>query len=347
MANSNQDDTGKSTGIERMTAKFKGAELGVRLRSNTVLTTCLAASFAAASVLPSYAAITNTATVSGTSPGGSTVTNTDSESVDVATPSQSITVGKVFDSLDDEDLSTTVNAGDTLNYTITVTNNGNVTLTDVTPSDTGPTFGGVAGDNVGSLTITPATTASLSPGASATYDVVYTLSTNDIYRGAAAGTDGVDNTASAIATGVTGGVGGVTGTAPLTETTISESPSLTVAKSATLTKGGGNTDPNAEVGDIIEYTYLVTNAGNVAVNNIFISDSHEFGESGAAIFDSSDVGATLGTNPGEWQMVGGGAPTFGLSSDDALDVTYDVLAVGDTVTFTYYHQVTLAEFQDQ
>ncbi|WP_425286841.1 DUF7507 domain-containing protein, partial [Nitratireductor soli] len=91
--------------------------------------------------------------------------------------------------------------GDTILYTFTVTNDGNVPASDVKPADPGPRFDGHAG--TGSLSgFTPAS-ADLAPGESQAFTATYTLSATDI--GHAQGVeDGIQNTASAEGTGLKG-----------------------------------------------------------------------------------------------------------------------------------------------
>jgi hypothetical protein len=61
---------------------------------------------------------------------------------------------------------------------------------------------------------------------------------------------------------------GDTGDDP-TVTTISPSPSMSVVKTAALV---GNTDGITEAGDLVEYTIVVTNAGNVTLFDVEITD---------------------------------------------------------------------------
>ena len=73
---------------------------------------------------------------------------------------------------------------------------------------------------------------------------------------------------------------GDTGDDP-TVTTISPSPSMSVVKTAELV---GNTDGITEAGDLVEYTIVVTNTGNVTLLDVEITD---------VLTDQSGNGLTL------------------------------------------------------
>jgi large repetitive protein len=74
--------------------------------------------------------IDNTATVTGTTPGGGTVTDTDSVAVTLPVQTPALTLTKTA-------APTTVTAvGNVVTYTFSVQNTGNVTLTNITLSDT-------------------------------------------------------------------------------------------------------------------------------------------------------------------------------------------------------------------
>ena len=141
-------------------------------------------------------------------------------------------------------------AGDTITYTFTVTNTGNVTLNPVALSD--PKLGGA-------LTC-PATT--LAGGASMTCTAVtYTLTVADVDAGA------VNNTATVTGTPPTGPA--VTGT-DNTSPPIAGSPAISLDKTAvTIVDGDGN---GPDAGDTITYTFLITNTGNVTLTAVAVSD---------------------------------------------------------------------------
>jgi gliding motility-associated-like protein/uncharacterized repeat protein (TIGR01451 family) len=132
-------------------------------------------------------------------------------------------------------------AGIVLHYTITVRNNGNVTLNNILVTDP--------------LTGMNQLIANLGPGAMRTFNTTYTTVQNDLNSGH------VDNTATASARH-----GGTTVTATASESVpASQLPDITITKSATENN-------YSSPGNIIHYTVTVTNTGNVALNNIQVSD---------------------------------------------------------------------------
>ncbi len=134
--------------------------------------------------------------------------------------------------------------GDVLHYTITVTNTGNVTLTGVTVSD----------PLLGTLTRTDANPADgvMSPGEVWTLTGSYTIKQSDLDAGK------VDNTATADSVQ----------TEPVTDNATSnavQSPALSIDKTADVSTYHA-------VGDIINYSYVVTNTGNVTLTNVSVVD---------------------------------------------------------------------------
>jgi len=190
----------------------------------------------------------NTATVTGTPPSGPDVTGTDTDTQTLA-QSATITLAKTG-TLNDDDGTAGVSAGDTISYAFTVTNTGNVTLTNVTLADT-----------VGGVTISGGPIASLAPAAvdSTTFTGSYTLTQTDVD----AGTFG--NTATVTGTPPSGP--DVTGTDTDTQT-LTTTPAVEVVKTGALNDGGNG----ATVGDLIDYTFDVTNTGGVTLTNVSVTD---------------------------------------------------------------------------
>ena len=133
-------------------------------------------------------------------------------------------------------------AGDTVNYTITVTNTGNNTsLSGITVMDT----------LLGNLTAS--FPSSLGNGTSATANFPYVVKATD--------PNPLLNTVTASGADVTGFV--VTATANASVTVVT--PNYTLTKTASPTSG--------TVGTVITYTYVITNTGNVTLNKISAMDT--------------------------------------------------------------------------
>ncbi|MFV8226837.1 beta strand repeat-containing protein, partial [Christiangramia aquimixticola] len=139
-----------------------------------------------------------------------------------------------------------VNAGDKIIYTFTVTNTGNVTLTNIQVTDPKVTVSG------GPI--------SLAPGASdnTTFTAEYILTQDDINAGE------VVNTAVVTSDETTDPVNSNEET-----TEISQSPNMELVKSGTYQDNG---DGIVNAGDKIIYTFTVTNTGNVTLTNIKVTD---------------------------------------------------------------------------
>ena len=287
----------------------------------------------AAQVTPALATIDNTATVNGTY-GVSPVTASSSlVQVPVVTAAGALTVTK------SAALPTTANGTDplivdgngatpdTITYTYTVKNTGNVTLTAVAPTDAGPTFNSIAGSGtLGAFSPAPVT---LAPNATQVFSATYSLSVLDVYRGAGIA-NGVSNTASA--TGKTPGNVTITPLSPATATTtIAAAPKLAVVKTKLLDDTNGTVAGKAEVGEFIDYTYAVTNTGNVAISGISITDLHE----GANLAAGTVKNETLTT---AGPMAGSVDTTTPINNG-----VWTTIQPGATVTFTYHHLVTQAE----
>ena len=196
-------------------------------------------------VTPTAAAIpgvTNAATVGG---GGD-------PSCPVATPCSSPPVDTVIDWTASLDLVKTVvstepyTSGSLISYGLVATNTGTVPLTDVSISD----------PLLGTLMCTPAQPATLAPLASLTCSGTYVVNPADVESGevintaVASGTDPADDP-----------VGATDGTT----TPIAQNPAITLVKSVTSTGPYG-------VGDVIDYSFQVTNSGDVALIDITVND---------------------------------------------------------------------------
>jgi uncharacterized repeat protein (TIGR01451 family) len=282
-----------------------------------------------AQVTPALATIDNTATVNGTY-GASAVTATSTlvtVPVVVAAPALTVTKSAGLPTVAAGTDASITDALDTISYTYTVKNTGNITLTQVAPTDVGPTFNSITG--TGTWSAFAPTPVTLAPGATQVFTATYTLSALDTYRGAGIA-GGVSNTASA--TGKTPSNVTVTPLTPSTATTtIAAGPKLTVVKTKVLDDTNGTVATKAEVGEIINYTYAVTNNGNVAIQNISITDLHE--------------GANLAAGTVKNEALTTAGPMSGSvdSTSPLNNGVWTTIQPGATVTFTYAHTVTQAE----
>lgn len=289
-----------------------------------------------ASMTPAFATIDNTVTVTGSSPGGTDdVTDTATENVDVQDAAPVLTVTKVASDTTD------VAAGDTITYTYTVTNDGNVGVTNVSLSDNHniDADGTLGTITLGSLTDNaPASDSTddtadndwdyLAPGDTVSWTATYTVTINDIANESADGDGTLDNTVTASAgyTNSGGSADTVTGTASESVDLENPNPSLAVTKVADDTT-------DVTLGQVITYTYTVTNDGNVPITAISLADVHN--GSGTAPAPDAD-GATLTDNG-----------TTGDSPNSTTgDGEWDTLAPGDVITMTATYTVTQSDIDN-
>ncbi|WP_274426913.1 DUF6923 family protein, partial [Chelativorans sp. YIM 93263] len=112
--------------------------------------------------------------------------------IDLQDPSLGLFKAGAYEDVDGDGASS---PGDLIRYTFTVTNTGNVPVSDVVPQDEGPLFGGAQGEN--DLSDFEPENLTLAPGEEGTFTATYSLGEMDIDNGA--GLDnGVENTATAI-----------------------------------------------------------------------------------------------------------------------------------------------------
>ena len=165
---------------------------------------------------------------------------------------------------------TSVKVGETINYTVTVTNDGNVKLTDVAVQDemmSSKTATVTAKDSTGAEVALDGTwngstytIANLPVAVTYTFEYSYTATENDVKSG-------VSNT--------------VTVDAPNLPEDPSDTvkvqvldPKIDIEKALTAVNGEGvPTDYNAQVGDELTYTITVNNIGNTAFTGITVTDT--------------------------------------------------------------------------
>ena len=209
--------------------------------------------------------VVNSASVSGTSPtavvvsdiSGDTVTN-DTPTVTDLCQAASIALVKVG-TYDDGDCTAAV--GDVITYAFSVSNTGNVTLTNVIVED--PLVTMLGGPIV-----------SLAPGAidTTTYTASYTITQQDIDAGV------FSNQATVTAAPPTGvDVTDLSGTSTTndtpTDTPICQSPAIALVKQSNVTLDPTDNCYNVSVGGLIDYTFTVTNQGNVPLSTLVLTDA--------------------------------------------------------------------------
>ncbi|MFT4085355.1 MAG: hypothetical protein QM638_22470 [Nocardioides sp.] len=156
------------------------------------------------------------------------------------------------------DPTTVQEAGDEVSYSFTLTNTGEVAVTDPEVSETD--FSGSGG--------TPdvdCPAGTLEVGASVTCTASYTVTQTDVDSGE------ITNTATATATPPTGMTAPVSAAASAT-VTVDQAPALSLDKSVAETG-------DLVVGETLHYSFTVTNTGNVTIGDLAI-DEQEFTGSG-------------------------------------------------------------------
>ncbi|WP_421693946.1 beta strand repeat-containing protein [Aestuariivirga sp.] len=211
--------------------------------------------------------LSNTATVAGTPPYGDDVTDvtdngndTDGNSTDDPTQTtfpQTPAMAVVKTGTVSQDESS-------ISYTYVVTNTGNVTLSNVAVTEEAPSFTGKGTLPVPAYQSGGNGTGGLAPGESMSWTASYTLVQQDIDAG------GVTNQAKASAkdpantsvTDLSDESGTAAGDNDPTTTPVAQSPSLAVVKTGAVSQ-----DQSA-----IEYTYVVTNTGNVTLSSVNVTE---------------------------------------------------------------------------
>lgn len=183
--------------------------------------------------------ITDVATASGTSPAGGSISNTSDAVTVTATAVAGLTLSKTAS------VSAVAAVGDPITYGFAVRNTGNQTVHGLTIDD--PMLADVT---------CPAT--SLAPDESTECTASYATTQADLDAGA------ISNTATASA--VSPADDPVTSPASTADVTATQAPALSLTKSASPTVVGA-------VGDVVTFSFLVTNTGNVTLGTVGITDS--------------------------------------------------------------------------
>ena len=213
--------------------------------------------------------VDNQVTFTGTAANGDTVSDVSDDPQDPTTLTDDPTITYIgqFSELtvlktgifNDANANGLADVGETITYTITVTNTGNQTITDVQVSDPN------------AVVTPPANQVDLLPGESYDFTATHTLTQADI--------DAAQVENQATATGQDPANNPVSDISDDPNTGTHEDPtivSVPVHAELTMEKTGEFTDANgngyADVGEVITYTFTVHNAGNQTISHINIDD---------------------------------------------------------------------------
>ncbi|WP_047522908.1 DUF7507 domain-containing protein, partial [Microbacterium sp. ZOR0019] len=237
-----------------------------------------------------------------TPPGVDPITPpTDTETTPTPAAAAGLAIDKVA-SLNDTDDNGLADVGETIDYSFVILNTGNITVTDVSVDD----------PKAGAVTCDPIT---LAPGESVTCtaDNPYTVTEQDIIDG------GVVNTATGNAT-TPPGVDPIT---PPTDTettpTALAGAAMTLEKSASLNDTNGN--GLADAGETIDYSFLLTNTGNITLTDASVDDP----KAGAVTCDPSSLA------PGDSVTCTTDAP-YTVTERDVIDRGVLNTATGNAMT---------------
>jgi uncharacterized repeat protein (TIGR01451 family) len=215
-------------------------------------TTFTAAPYTVTATDATAPAVTNTATAAGTA-GGDAVTSPDDSASVRTTPDPSLALTKKA-TLQDGNGNGKADVGETIDYSFEVDNTGTRDVDDVTIDD--PLLSGT----------TPAS-ADIVAGDTATFTGSYLVTQHDVDAGS------VRNVATASGTWQDGpDTKTVTSNSSSAEVeTAAADPALTVDKTASF-RTDANGDGKADKGDVLTYTFAVTNTGNVTLTDVAPDD---------------------------------------------------------------------------
>ena len=155
--------------------------------------------------------------------------------------------------------------GQVITYSFVARNTGNVTLSSVgiTDTQTAPAGALTSGPTCSFLSSPTGTcsgsTTTLAPGQSATFTATYTITQADLNNGS------VNDSATTSGTPPTGPA--VTSSPSTATVTLTQSPAVSLAKSASITS-------YSAAGTLFTYYFKITNTGNVTLNPVTVTDPH-------------------------------------------------------------------------
>ncbi|WP_307218642.1 hypothetical protein [Microbacterium sp. SORGH_AS_0888] len=226
------------------TGELSAIDCPVTTLAPGAITTCTA-DYVATQADIDAGTITNTAVATGNTPAGPPVSSNESDAVIDAPRTPGLALVKEADV-------TQPKVGDTITYTFTLTNTGNVTITNPSISET--EFSGTGDAPV----IECAATTSLAPGESLVCTATYVVTQADVDAG------GVTNVATGTGEPPTG-VDPPEDPSSSVEVPITPAPGLSIVKTASV-------DTVTQVGQVVDYTFLITNTGNVTLTDIAVQE---------------------------------------------------------------------------
>lgn len=251
--------------------------------------------------------ITNTGTASGTGPSGTVVTDASTTTV-AAVQNPSVTISKSANP------TTVTAAGQSVGYSFLVTNNGNVTLSNVAVTDAQS----VASENADLSPIT-CPDPSLAPLGVETCKATYTVTQADMDAGSITDTGSVAATAPS---------GATVGDSSSTTVSATQSPAITLSKTA-------STPIVHEFGNQVTYTFSIGNPGNVTLNGVGVTDQQVAPAQNASLSPITCVSGTNGPS------VTNGSITLAPSGTATCTATYTAIppdfangSINDTATAT-------------
>ncbi|MFK8034423.1 MAG: beta strand repeat-containing protein [Hyphomicrobiales bacterium] len=251
----------------------------------------------------------------------STISDTDNIPITVVLPTYTYTLNKT------RSLGVATAAGQTINYSITLTSTGNGSVTGVSIADSlAQTGGSSTALTVSGPTGNSAPLASLDPGEVWVYSATHNVTQPQM-----------DNGGDLINTATVSSDQGVTLPASSPATTLTTSPLLSMSKLAyegglppALGGTGTLAAANRPVNTLITYVYQVSNNGNITIDNVQINDVHN-GSGNGGTTDANHLSLT------------DNAPTGDSPDGNADNAIWGTLAPGDVITFTGTYTVTQSD----
>lgn len=281
---------------------------------------------------PAGAALVNSITVTAAHPGTEEkLSQQGTASVDVAAAAPGLEIAVATELSTDADGDGLGDAGDVVTYSYSVRNTGNVTI------------GGLAirvdHDGTGDLPVpiftqwteqagspdtdSGAVTVTMVPGAEARFQIAYTIEQADLNAagGGELADDDIDSSAAAV-----GRYNSSDGPAEFESAQTAAKVPLDIVRSIAVTNLAEPAS-GASAGQVITYTYTITNDGNVPVTGITIAQDHN----GSGDFAAPDPDSAILTD--------NNIPEDS-ANDNPDNNQWDVLGPGDVLTLTATYVVT-------